>query len=94
MISAGEGVVRLMKSLGLEERLREEQIRSAWRAIVGDFIADNSQPLKLQAGVLIVQVLQPALLYELDRVLKAKILAKFREQFGARTLKDIRFRIG
>lgn len=93
-VSAADAVVRLMKSLGLEERLRDEQIRGVWQAIVGDFLANHSRPLKLQGGVLTVQVLQPAMLYEMDRVLKPKILAKFREHFGARTIKDIRFRIG
>ena len=94
LTSIADGVVKLMKSLGLEERLRDEQVRGAWRAIVGDFIADHSQPVKLQTGVLIVQVLQPTMHYELDRVWKTKILAKLREQFGSRTIRDIRFRIG
>ena len=94
LTSVAEGIPKLMKSLGLGERLREEEVISSWRRIVGEFIAGHSQPSKLQHGVLFVQVLQPTMLYELDRVWKARILEKLREQFGARTVKEIRFRIG
>jgi predicted nucleic acid-binding Zn ribbon protein len=94
LTTAAEGVVKLMKSLGLGERLRQEEVLSAWRGIVGDFIADHSQPSKLQNGVLLVQVLQPTMHYELDRVWKTRILEKLRAQFGPKTVREIRFRIG
>ena len=94
LISVADGIVKLMKSLGLADRLREEQVLHSWREIVGDFIADHSQPSKLQNGVLLVQVLQPTMHYELDRVWKTKILEKLRERFGQRTIREIRFRIG
>lgn len=94
LTTAAEGIGKLMKSLGLGERLREEEVLSAWRTIVGDFIADNSQPNKLQNGILLVQVLQPTMRYELDRVWKTKILEKLRRQFGPRTVREIKFRIG
>ena len=83
-----------MESLGLGERLREEEIRAAWCATVGEFLSGHSRPLKLQKGILIVQVLQPTMLYEFDRVLKTQILAKLRDRFGARTIREVRFRIG
>ena len=94
LISVSDGITRLMKSLGLGDRLREEEMLASWRSIVGDFIAGHSQPQKLVNGVLIVQVLQPTMHYELDRVWKTKILAKLKERFGARAVREIRFRIG
>jgi len=94
LTSVSDGIQKLMKSLGLGERLREEEVLSTWKSIVGDFIASHSQPTKLQSGVLIVQVLQPTMHYELDRVWKFKILEKMRERFGPRTVRDIRFRVG
>jgi predicted nucleic acid-binding Zn ribbon protein len=94
LTSVAESIPKLMKSLGLGDRLREEEVLSAWRGIVGDFIASHSEPNKLQAGVLMVKVLQPTMHYELDRVWKTKILQKMRERFGARTVRDIRFRVG
>lgn len=94
LTSVAEGITKLMKSLGLADRLREEEVLSTWRSIVGDFIANHSEPTKLQSGVLIVRVLQPTMHYELDRVWKFKILEKMRERFGPRTVRDIRFRVG
>jgi len=94
LITVADGVSRLMKSLGLQDRLRQEEVLSAWREIVGDFIAGHSQPTRLQAGVLIVQVLQPTMHYELDRVWKPTILEKLRARFGPRSVREIRFRIG
>ncbi len=94
VMNAADGVVALMQSLGLGERLREEEVLRAWRDIVGDFIADHSQPSRLQSGTLFVQVLQPTMHYELDRVWKVKILEKLRLKFGPKTVREIRFRIG
>lgn len=83
-----------MKALGLGDRLREEAVKKAWREIAGEFIAAQSTPDALRAGVLIVRVAQSPMLYELDRVWKAELLAKLKQRFGARTVREIKFRIG
>ncbi len=93
-VAIREGVARLMTSLGLGERLREEEILAAWSEVVGDFIATHSRPFRLQAGVLQIQVLQPTMHYELDRVWKSRILEKLRQRFGTRAIREVRFRIG
>ena len=90
----GEPLAKVMKALGLGDRLREEEVKSAWREIAGDFIAGQSSPDALRAGVLIVRVAQSPMLYELDRVWKAELLAKLKKRFGARTVREIKFRIG
>ena len=81
---------------GVLQRLKfaEEisRVTSAWRELVGDFLADNSQPASLKDGVLLVQVAQPTLRYELDRSLKPNILKRLREAFGEKLIKEIRFR--
>jgi len=82
-----------MPSLGLGERLREQEIQEAWAAIVGDFLAQHSRPTALKNGVLIVQVLQPSVHYELERVWKSEVLQKLKARFGARALREIRFRL-
>ena len=73
--------------------MREEEILSAWEDIVGAFIAQHSCPQRLVEGVLHIRVLQPAMLYELDRTLRADILAKLKKRFG-RAVRDVRFRVG
>lgn len=92
--TAADMIGKVMKSLGLGERLRQEEVLGAWREIVGDFIASHAAPQRLQNGVLFVQVLQPTMHYELDRAWKPKILKKFKERFGPRTVKEIKFRVG
>jgi predicted nucleic acid-binding Zn ribbon protein len=84
----------LMQKLGLRERLHEKDVTEAWSVIVGDFIAAHSAPSALRQGILYVRVLQPALHYELEQVSKADILRKLKRRFGAKTIRDIRFRLG
>ncbi len=90
----GEAVVKLMAQLGLKDRLGEEEVLGAWREIVGEFVANHSSPQSLKQGVLLVRVLQPTVHYELDRVWKREILDKLKQRFGARMVREIRFRIG
>lgn len=85
---------QLAPKLGLEARLREEEIISAWVDIVGDFFAKHSRPVKLHQGMLVVHVLQPTVLYELERQWKSLVLQKLRARFGGKLIRDIRFRLG
>ena len=94
LTTVAEGLAPLLKSLGLDDRIREESILQSWKEIVGEFIAQHSQPCSLRGGVLLVQVLQPTMHYELDRVWKVKILQKLKEQYGAKAVSEIRFKIG
>jgi predicted nucleic acid-binding Zn ribbon protein len=85
---------KLMQRLGLKERLHETEVQEAWSKIVGDFIAAHSSPVALREGILYVRVLQPALHYELEQVSKIDILRKLKQRFGAKTVRDVRFRVG
>jgi predicted nucleic acid-binding Zn ribbon protein len=85
---------KLMQKLGLKERLHETEVIEAWATIVGDFIAAHSTPVALREGILYVRVLQPALHYELEQVSKSGILRKLKQRFGAKTIRDVRFRVG
>src|SRR5215831_1257139 len=83
-----------MQRLGLRERLRETEVIDTWSKIVGDFIAAHSTPVALREGVLYVRVLQPALHYELEQISKSEILRKLKQRFSAKTIRDVRFRVG
>jgi len=87
-------VRKVMKSLGLAERLKAEEVVGAWREIVGDFFAKHSSPQQLKDGVLYVAVLQPTVHFELDRVWRRDIIAKLKDRFGPRTVREIKFRLG
>jgi predicted nucleic acid-binding Zn ribbon protein len=92
--STGELIPKVMQKLGLGERLQETEILRAWAAIVGEFNATHSSPIALREGTLYVQVLQPALHYELDRINKPQILRKLKQRFGGKAIRDLRFRLG
>jgi predicted nucleic acid-binding Zn ribbon protein len=89
-----EPLVKLMQALGLGDRLREDEVKRAWKEIVGDFLATHSEPVALKEGTLFVRVLQPTLHYELDRVWKPRLLQKLKQRFGTRTIREVRFRVG
>jgi predicted nucleic acid-binding Zn ribbon protein len=93
-VACGVAVQKVMKELGLGERLRADEILGAWREVVGEFVAKHSAPQQLKAGVLYVSVLQPTVHFELDRVWKRDILDKLKKRFGSRTVREIKFRIG
>jgi predicted nucleic acid-binding Zn ribbon protein len=93
-LSIQEVLAQLAPKLGLEARLREEEIIAAWVEIVGDFFGKHSRPARLHQGVLVVNVLQPTVLYELDRQWKSLVLAKLKTRFGGKTIKELRFRLG
>jgi predicted nucleic acid-binding Zn ribbon protein len=85
---------KIMQRLGLKERLHETEVIAAWSKIVGDFIASHSAPVALREGILYVRVLQPALHYELEQVSKIDIVRKLKQRFGAKIIRDVKFRIG
>lgn len=82
-----------LKHLGLENRLDETQVLSAWNELVGEFVAQNSRPLEVRHRVLYIQVLQSAVHYTLERM-KGDILARFQQRFGPDRIRDVRFRLG
>ena len=93
-VGVADAVGKLMQSLGLKERLQEDEVLRAWREVVGDFVAKHSSPERLKDGVLLVRVLQPTVHFELDRVWKRDILAKLKARFGAKSVREVKFRIG
>jgi predicted nucleic acid-binding Zn ribbon protein len=89
-----EPLAKLMQALGLGDRLSENEVKSAWREIVGEFLARHSAPDSIKDGVLIVRVLQPTLKFEFERNAKPQIVQKLRARFGAKIVRDVRFRLG
>jgi predicted nucleic acid-binding Zn ribbon protein len=90
-VFAADTLRKLFKRLGLAERLNEQEIKTAWRDIVGDFLAGHSVPISMREGVLFVRVIQPAVRYELDRSWKQRILRKLQDRFGAKIVREVRF---
>ena len=90
-VSVADALKKLLPRLGLKERLNEKEVQDAWREIVGDFLAEHSTPASMRDGILIVQVMQPTVRFELDRQWKPEILRKLQERFG-KGIREVRFR--
>ena len=86
-------VGKTMEGLGLGELVRESEVLEAWKEIAGDFFARHSSPSKLKDGVLYVRVLQPSIHFEIERM-KGLIVDKLKKRFGARVVRELRFRLG
>ena len=93
-VPVGVALSRFLKKIGIPDRLKEEEVLAAWEELVGPFLSKHATPQKLLQGVLHVRVLQSTVHYELDRVWKPQILQKFRDRFGQRAVREIRFRLG
>ncbi len=93
-LPASRVVDSVMKKWGLEDRLNQQQVFKAWSGIVGEFISQHARPTALKDGVLVVEVLQPAIHYELDRVWRERIISEFKKHFGRSIVRDVSFRLG
>ncbi|HEY5793004.1 MAG TPA: DUF721 domain-containing protein [Chthoniobacterales bacterium] len=91
-VPISEVLKQILPKLGLKDRLDEQEIQDAWHEIVGDFLANHAKPSGLKHGVLLIQVIQASVRYELETVWKAKILLRLQERFGAKKIREVKFR--
>ena len=92
--AVGETLEKVMKQLGLQERLTEGQIKAAWEEIVGEWFALHTCPDRIRDGVLFVRVVQSSIHCELDRNWKPKIIQKLKARFGGNRVRGIKFWVG
>ena len=83
---------KLIKKLDPKAKICEEEIIRVWEEVVGGPAAKHSNPVQIKRSVLVVDVKNSALLYEMASN-KKNILKKFKLGSGLLKLKDIRFRI-
>ena len=86
-------VGKTMQAFGLGELVRESEVLEAWKETVGDYLALHTSPSRLKDGVLYVRVLQPSIHFEIERM-KGMIVEKLKKRFGARVVRELRFRLG
>jgi len=81
----------LLPKLGMGNAIDEQAVRRSWSAMVGDFIASQSEPDKIRGGVLYVRVLQSSVRFELERTWKDEIARKLAAEFGADKIRGVKF---
>jgi hypothetical protein len=78
---------------GLKDRMRLEEVLSAWRVIVGDFLFQHSRPDSIQRGVLTVRVLQPSVHHALAME-RPRILKRLQERLKNSGIREVRLKHG
>jgi hypothetical protein len=76
----GEVLPGVMKSLGLDRKLRESEIAREWSSIVGEAVARRSRPGGLKGRTMLVLAENNAWMQEI-RFHQGEILARVRERF-------------
>ena len=75
----GDILPAVLKSAGLEQKLRDQEILTIWPAVVGEEIAARTKAVRIANGVLYVQVVHSVWLQELY-FMEKDILRKLKEQ--------------
>ncbi|SKB09002.1 Protein of unknown function [Prosthecobacter debontii] len=91
--SAADLVGKIVAEAGIGDRLKLEEILSAWKEIVGDFLFQHSRPDSIQRGVLMVRVLQPTIHHALAME-RPRILKRLQAKLKNLGIKDIRLKHG
>ena len=83
----------ILRSAGAEDGLHEDQVRSAWTELAGDFISRHTEPVSVKNGHLILRVTQPAMRFHLEQM-KPMLLTRIRAQLGENRIKSVKFTLG
>ena len=89
----GDILPTVLRSIGLDRRLKEQGILAIWPQVVGEDIAARTQPVKIEDGVLYVRVNHSAWMQELH-FMEKEILRKLKEAAPNIEVGRIRFSAG
>jgi predicted nucleic acid-binding Zn ribbon protein len=83
-------LVRTLKSLNMDRRIKEETLLLNWSKVVGDRIASKAVPLRIRDSILFVRVENASWRNELV-FLKGNFIKQLNQSVKANVLKDIVF---
>jgi len=89
----GQLIESLLRSRGMDAKVREYHTWKIWDEAVGPQIASQARPVRIRDGVLEVRVAQPVWMQQLQ-LLKPKILARLNDHLTDATIRDIFLRRG
>jgi predicted nucleic acid-binding Zn ribbon protein len=90
-VALGDALGQFAAELGIAPRLREYEAVIRWPSIVGERIARVSKPLRVEKGVLVVNVESAPWRSELT-LRRREILEKVNSTLGGPVIREIRFR--
>lgn len=83
-------LLRTLKGLRIDRRIKEETVLLNWNRVVGDRIASQTTPLRVKDSILFVKVENASWRNELV-FLKGKIIKELNQSVKANVIKDIVF---
>jgi Dna[CI] antecedent, DciA len=86
-------VTAILRAAGAEDGLHEDEVRSMWKELAGEFIARHTEPISVKGGHLVLRVTQPALRFQLEQM-KPMLLTRIRDQLGANRIQSVKFTLG
>jgi predicted nucleic acid-binding Zn ribbon protein len=89
----GDILPTVLRSIGLDRRLKEQEILAIWPRVVGEEIAARTQPVKIEGGVLYVRVNHSAWMQELH-FMEKEIIEKLKDAAPDVEITRIRFGAG
>ncbi len=84
---------KTLKALEIDVPLKSYSIWGAWKEIVGDSVALQTQPRSVRNRILFIDVSHPTWIQQLQ-FLKPTLLEKINAFLGEPYIQDIRFRLG
>jgi|AntRauTorckE6833_2_1112554.scaffolds.fasta_scaffold98660_1 predicted nucleic acid-binding Zn ribbon protein len=90
---AGAFIDDILKKQFFAESLNEEEVKTVWKEVAGDFIGANTQPVSVKDGHLVLRVTQPAMRFHLEQ-LKPELLRKIKARFGKDKIRSVKFTLG
>jgi len=84
---------KTLKALEIDVPLKTYSIWGAWKEIVGESVAFQTQPRSIRNRILFVDVSHPTWIQQLQ-FLKSTLLEKVNAFLGEPLIQDIRFRLG
>jgi hypothetical protein len=82
-----------LKALEIDVQLKTYSILGAWNEIVGESVAEHSQPRSIRNRILFIDVSHPTWMQQLQ-FLKPTLLEKVNTFLGEPLVQDIRFKLG
>jgi hypothetical protein len=92
-LSVADLAPKIVAAAGLADRVKLEDVLSAWQEIVGDLLFKLTRPDSIERGILIVRLTQPSAHHAL-MLEKPKILKRLQTKLPGAKIRDIRFRHG
>ncbi|MEE8340891.1 MAG: DUF721 domain-containing protein [Candidatus Neomarinimicrobiota bacterium] len=80
----------MLKKFGIDNAVAQNNAMNLWNEIVGDKVAKNTQPDKVEHGIITVKVSSPTWRQELY-FQKKEIILKINKTIGKNVIRDIRF---